>query len=205
MAKPLTEHYPEPMVTDENDNTAYDELRAAFARDSAALARQRNALTKAEAANRELAKRLLRAGYDEKRPGFRADVQKISVFSMPTIRALADEAGIPPDERYVKAAKVRKARETAEPVPAALQPRTEPQPWPGAPAKPLKPKLSPRVEHLDPRRAARAAALAESRADGGWAARVIAEHPGLSANWHPYVVVEAGLHRGFIEDDDLSG
>lgn len=104
------------------------------------------------------------------------------------------------DQRY---AHLKPPVAAAEPAPTPQAAAREPEPWPESPARSRKPKLSANVARLDHMQAARVAALAESHADGGWAARVVAEYPGLSANWHPYVVVEAGLHRGFIEDTDL--
>jgi hypothetical protein len=116
-----------------------------------------------------------------------AEVARRIGMSEGYVRKFRREAGLQ-DKRYAH----------LKPPVAAAEPVLAPQ-APGA----RKPKLSPNVARLDPMQAARVAALAESHADGGWAARVIAEYPGLSANWHSYVVVEAGLHRGFIEDTDL--
>lgn len=54
---------------------------------------------------KKLAVQALKAGIAEERVGVRSEVQRKSPFSAPTIRELADAAGIPPDERYIRTPK----------------------------------------------------------------------------------------------------
>lgn len=168
MATTAAWRYPDGMSPDEADG--YDELRAEVARSSPALIRQRNALRKSEDAHKELIKRALKAGYAEGRAGFRADIQKISEFSVPTVRALAEEAGVPPDERYVKAAKVRKAREATPATVTAEAPVREPGPW-AEPSPSMRPLSVP--------------------SEGELPADIRAIHPGVAAD-----IVEK-IRRGF--------
>lgn len=64
------------------------------------VAELRNALAIAESDARDSIVTALRACLAAGSP--RGEVQKHSPFSVPTVRAIGEEAGIPPDERYVR-------------------------------------------------------------------------------------------------------
>lgn len=153
MAKLHARRYACDVTTSDTPND-FDEVRAQYARDSAAFIRQRDALAKAEEANKQLLVRAMKAGYAEKRAGFRSDLQKLSPFSVPTVRALAEGAGIPPDERYVKAARVRRAREDTiaptETLAPQPEPRAEASTAPRSPRVPTRDELPYRYRKLAP-------------------------------------------------------
>jgi hypothetical protein len=65
----------------------------------------RGRLREREEEARVLIARALAAGYAGRIKGFRAEVQRHSPFSAPIVREIGDEAGIPPDERYVRTPK----------------------------------------------------------------------------------------------------
>lgn len=90
------------MATDTANRTYAHDL-AKLDEATAEVERARVALTEAEAkATKAVAKALkscLAAG------GNRTEVQKHSPFSPPIVRRIGEEAGIPPDERYVRTLK----------------------------------------------------------------------------------------------------
>lgn len=195
------------MTTSNATGDDYDELRAEFVRSSAALIRQRATLTKAEEENKKLLKRLLRAGHSAGIAGFRSDVQKIAPFSVPTVRALAEEAGVPPDERYVKAARVRKARERVAPAAAVEVAAHEPEPSAEPPVLPnAELGFTPVAADIAGLPRAHVEKLATAiRASKGaqWVADVLSQYPGEDAALQAYRIVEHARDARLIPERDL--
>lgn len=77
------------------------ELNAAEAK----AARARLRLRGAEETARDAVAVALKAGFAERVTGFRAEVQRRSPFSAPVVRAIGEDNGVPPDERYVRTPK----------------------------------------------------------------------------------------------------
>ena len=59
-------------------------------------------LLTAEDESRKAVVKAAQAGIAEGRPGIRSEVQRRAPFSPPVVRRFLDDAGIPPDERYVR-------------------------------------------------------------------------------------------------------
>jgi hypothetical protein len=98
-----------------------DEPLSSYAVELKALDREAARVRRAEQALKDLrsiagtqAIRAMKAGIAEGVLGVRSEVATHAPFSAPTVRALADENGIPPDQRYVRSAKPGQA----EPAPA---------------------------------------------------------------------------------------
>ena len=62
----------------------------------------RGELLLAEEESRKAIVKAAQAGIAEGRIGIRSEVQRRGPFSPPIVRRILDEAGIPPDERYVR-------------------------------------------------------------------------------------------------------
>lgn len=93
------------MATRDKPPGTFDADLAELDKATARVKRARAALASAESDARPIVAKALASGLTENVTGFRAEVQRRSPFSAPVVRAIGDEAGIPPDERYVRAAK----------------------------------------------------------------------------------------------------
>lgn len=94
-------------MTDRDDTTATD-YEAALARLdklTATVRRHEAAIETTRTEAGQVAVEAMRLGLKLGRKRIRTAVLKRSPFSHTTLRALADDAGIPPDERYVRTPK----------------------------------------------------------------------------------------------------
>lgn len=91
------------MATDDAPPGTYAEDLARLNRATAKVNRAQATLDAARAEAAEAVAAALRSAVAEGRN--RTEVQKHSPFSPPTVRKIGEDAGIPPDERYVRTAK----------------------------------------------------------------------------------------------------
>jgi hypothetical protein len=103
VAELVSQHYPVTMATDDaqpgtyaDDLARLDKATAKVHRAQAALDAAKDEATKAVAAALHSC---IAAGRN------RTEVQQRSPFSPPTVRKIGEDAGIPPDERYVRTPK----------------------------------------------------------------------------------------------------
>lgn len=94
------------MATHDNTPTAFETAAADLDKATARVKRARAALKDAERDARPMVAKALVAGMNEGVVGFRAEVQRRSPFSAPVVRAIGEDNGVPPDERYVRSPKV---------------------------------------------------------------------------------------------------
>lgn len=97
--------YLEIMATHDNTPTAFETAAADLDKATARVKRARAALRAAEQDARPAVAEALVAGMNEGVVGFRAEVQRRSPFSAPVVRAIGEDNGVPPDERYVRTPK----------------------------------------------------------------------------------------------------
>lgn len=90
------------MATRDTPPGAFDADLADLDKATARVKRARAALANAETDARPVVAKALASGLAEGVTGFRAEVQRRSPFSAPIVRAIGEENGIPPDERYVR-------------------------------------------------------------------------------------------------------
>lgn len=87
---------------DEPANGTYADALARLKTSAAKVERARQRLREAEDEARTEVAGALTAGVAEAVKGFRTEVQQASPFSPPVVRAIGDEAGVAPDDRYVR-------------------------------------------------------------------------------------------------------
>jgi hypothetical protein len=155
----------------------HDDNLARLDKATAKVKRARIALAAAEDEARGVVGDSLKSAVAEGRS--RTEVQQRSPFSPPIVRRIGEEAGVPPDERYVRAQTPR----GAEPRPA--DGRTN-------------------IDALDLGTVEALARKAEARAieegEPGWAARVAASVPKRRV---PYAVVTAALIEGYLTESQI--
>lgn len=98
---------------------SYAEELEALDKETARVRRAEKALNDLRNKAGEQAVRAMKAGIAEGVLGVRSEVTAHAPFSAPTVRALAEENGIPPDQRYVRSTKPNEA----EPAPAVRRKR----------------------------------------------------------------------------------
>ena len=163
------------MATNDDYDTLLAQLEALADEDAQHAAARRAIRGKAK----KIAVLALEAGIAEERVGVRSEVQRKSPFSAPTIRELADAAGIPPDERYVRAPKQTAAAERAAENDA-----------------------SPDIDTLPLATAQRLAGLVEEDSDtpAGWVQRITA---GVTMKQQPYAILKAALAEGYLRESQI--
>jgi hypothetical protein len=102
IAEPTAHVYFEIMATRDEPPTTYAEARTRLKSTAARAERARQRLREIEDEARGDVANALAAGLAEGVPGFRAEVQRVSPFSAPVVRAIGEKAGIAPDDRYVR-------------------------------------------------------------------------------------------------------
>lgn len=140
--------------------------------------------------------RAMKAGIAEGVLGVRSEVTAASPFSAPTVRALADANGIPPDQRYVRPAKSSKR---------LAEPQARGSAASGSGSGSGVPDVPEQVRNLPAPEAERLALAAVQGAEGGWEQRVLARYPRAGANWRSYILVAAALDEGLVRAEDLPG
>ena len=90
------------MATRDDTPTPFNAALADLDKAAARVRRARTVLADAEKDARPVVAKALASGLAEGVTGFRAEVQRHSPFSAPVVRAIGEENGIPPDERYVR-------------------------------------------------------------------------------------------------------
>lgn len=182
-------------MADRDDPTAA-ELAAAFARLEKTTARVRRHEDAAEAEREVAAKEAveaLRLGLAAGKKRIRSEVLKRSPFSHTTLRSIADEAGIPPDERYVRTTKAAESR-APQPIPAsaareevAVEERSRAE----------------RIKSLDRAGAARLVERAANGTDDGWVERATAGKRFAFEVDRFRFLVGVALDEGLLKDSDL--
>lgn len=93
------------MATSNDAPGAFETTAAELDKATARVKRARAALAAAEQDARPVVAKALLTGLAENVTGFRAEVQRRSPFSPPVVRAIGEENGVPPDDRYVRTTK----------------------------------------------------------------------------------------------------
>jgi hypothetical protein len=185
------------VTSDDAPDDGYDAKLARLAELAAAEKQQAAALKETRRVAKGVAVEALKAGIAEGRLGVRSEVQRNSPFSPPTIRELADAAGIPPDERYVRTPKTAPSATIVREV----TPRAEPPVPPSARSEYA--PVAADIARLPKAHVEKLAAAMKRQHGAQWMADVRAQFPGDDEELWVYRVVEYARDKALIPERDL--